>query len=536
MSWGRAVMRAALVAAAAVAFVPRVARAQVSPGAQPASPDDERDPAAPATPSDPSEPAPTEPSEPSEPVGKGPGDQPTTPPPGTPLPPVSDEPPVPVDKPPENPAVPGQTVPIPPAPAPVAEPPLGGPGAAPDDPLTSAAWRPHRRFDLHWQLLALPQRAVELALMPVGLLAALADEYALGPRLDDLLEFFDRRLVLSPRAKFAFGDGAGVGLWIRRPNLFDRRAEARVGGLYRLNGDYQLEAEYSHDLLFPGGRGLRMRAYLERDKNQRFYGLGGDTTTTDRRVLRSNDEGGLIEVDLQGIDRYTFSGVLQLGFRRQTLSAGMDGTYIPVGTAGDTVEPPAGFGVTAMYVDATVVGHIDTRDTIGRPTRGTFVEARGWARTDVTGKNLSSITMTATASQHFPIIDEHRVIIVTAGIAAAVPMIPGDDIPLDSLPTVGRNNVRGYDRERFRDRYGAVGSLEYRFPIYEYLRSQAGLDAFFFADGGTVWGDSKLSKDNLRYSFGGGLRAAHETTLVFQGTIGWSPEGLQINLGVEKAL
>jgi hypothetical protein len=531
-------MRAALVAAAAVAFVPRLAWAQVSPGAQPASPDDDRDPAAPTTPAaDPSsEPAPTEPTKPAEPVGKGPGDKPTTPPPGTPLPPVSDEPPVPVEKPPENPAVPGQTVPIPPAPAPVATPPLGGPRGAPDDPLTSAAWRPHRRFDLHWQLLALPQRAVELALMPVGLLAALADEYALGPRLDDLLEFFDRRLVLSPRAKFAFGDGAGVGLWIRRPNLFDQRAEARVGGLYRLNGDYQLEAEYSHDLLFPGGRGLRMRAYLERDKNQRFYGLGGDTTTTDRRVLRSNDEGGLIEVDLQGIDRYTFSGVLQLGFRRQTLSAGLDGTYIPVGTEGDTVEPPAGFGLTAMYVDATVVGHIDTRDTIGRPTRGTFVEARGWARTDVTGKNLSSITMTATASQHFPIIDEHRVIIVTAGIAAAVPMIPGDDIPLDSLPTVGRNNVRGYDRERFRDRYGAVGSLEYRFPIYEYLRSQAGLDAFFFADGGTVWGDSKLSKDNLRYAFGGGLRAAHETTLAFQGTIGWSPEGLQINLGVEKAL
>ena len=35
---------------------------------------------------------------------------------------------------------------------------------------------------------------------------------------------------------------------------------------------------------------------------------------------------------------------------------------------------------------------------------------------------------------------------------------------------------------------------------------------------------------------GGGIRCAHETTLVFETTIGYSPEGFEFTIGVERAL
>ena len=453
--------------------------------------------------------------------------------------PPTDPPPVPTDSPrvpadvPVTPPI--QTVPTPPTvPGPVLPP---APTPPPQDSAsTSATWQPGYHFDLHWRLLMLPERVVGLAAIPFELLVGTIERYALDVRFADLVTFYDGRIKLAPRFKFSFGDGAGAGLWIKRTRLFDERAEARIGGVYRIDGDYQLELEYEHALLFPGGRGLRVRSYIEDDKNQRFYGLGNETLKSDRRVVRAKDQGVLAEVDLQGIDRYTYSGVLQLGVRRQTLSPGVSSTYTPL-MEGDTTLPPPGFDDTAVFADVRLVGRYDTRDTSGRPTRGIYAEASALGRTDVTGKSLSAVTLTANARLHLPIAPDRRVLLLSIGGASALHMFPGDEIPLDSYAYLGRTNLlRGYDRERFRDLYSIQASAEYRFPIYEYLASRAGLDAFGFFDAGTTWGVNAFSLSPLRYSYGGGLRAAHETTLVFEVTLGFSVETYELNLGVEKVL
>jgi hypothetical protein len=405
---------------------------------------------------------------------------------------------------------------------------------AQEDRSTSAMWRPRRHVDLHWQLLMLPERIVSLVFLPLELLAGAIEEYRLDRRLNDFLTFHDGRITLSPRFKFSFGDGLGAGVWVTRSQLAGRNAELKVGGLARLNRDWQVEVEYDHRLLVPGGRGLRASAFLENDQNQRFYGIGGQTLEADRRVLASFDQGALAEIDLQGIDRYTYSGIAQLGFRRQALSPGVAPGEMPI-TTGDTVLPPPGFDDTATFIDVLVAGRYDSRDTAGRPTRGVFVEASALGRKEVTGKPLSAVTVSGTAKLHLPLLRDDRVLVLSLWGSAAM-ALSGDEIPFESLPVVGRSNVRGYDRERFRDRYALVGSAEYRFPIYEYLSSGAGLDAFAFFDAGTLWGTTAFSPDPLRYAVGGGLRGAHETKLVFETTIGWSPEGLQLNLGVEKAL
>lgn len=423
--------------------------------------------------------------------------------------------------------------------APLDQPPLAVPPAVDpvpllDDPLTSAAWRKPYRFELLWRVLMFPERALELATLPLKLLVSLAQGDRLERQVIDLLKLHDGRINLSPQFNFSSTDGVAVGGTIQRSKLFSRRAAISLGGVVWYNRDWFEQLAYDHSLLLPGGRGLRAAVFAEHDKNQPFYGVGGDTLESNRRVMKADEQGLQIETDLQGIDRYTFSGIAQVAMRRQTLAPGSDGDIMAVGTSGDPVAPPVGFGRAALYVDAKVAGRWDTRDTIARPTRGEVIDLGALLRSDVTGKHLSAAVLSGNAQLYLPVLPDGRVLILSAGGTAALPLIPGDNIPLDSLALIDRTNVRGYNRERFRDRYAIHASAEYRFPIYEYLTSRAGLDAFAFLDLGTAFGKADFSLDPLRYSVGGGLRAAHEVTLVFQGTIAWSPEGPQIALGIER--
>jgi hypothetical protein len=460
-------------------------------------------------------------------------DEPPTPPPGG-----GDD--APVDAPIPTDGTDGDNVPpIPVVPQPEPPEPPGPPPKPREPPTqlddtTSVRFDHHHHVDLHWTILMLPERALELAFLPVGLLVGAIDQYRLDRRIGDLLSVENIKVKLSPRFKFSLGDGAGIGLWVKR-EIVDWRASLRAGGIIRLDSDWQTELEYNHALLFPGGRGLRARAFIERDKNQRFYGIGGDSQVTDERVIEVFEQGALAEIDLQGIDHYTTSGIAQLGMRRQRLSTGKSATSTPLMT-GDTVAPPPAFDDIATYVDARLVGRYDTRDTAGRPSRGLTLEGSVLGRADVTGKQLSATTLGASARYFIPLLPDHRVLVLTVAGAAALPLIPGDDKPLDSLATIDRTNVRGYDRERFRDLYAIVASAEYRFPIYEYLASRIGLDAFTFVDAGTIWGNDPFSLKPLRYAIGGGLRGASEPSLYFQTTLGWSPEGFQFNIGVESAL
>ncbi len=469
-------------------------------------------PGQPPVPTKPPKDGPTAPT----PLPLKPGEAPPTPvaPPGEPPPPLL-------------PAVSAQPEP-PPPPAP--EPPL----SVEAERLTAAGWIQTRGIGLHWQLLMLPQRALELATLPIGMFIGLVESRRLERRVKRLLNVYDGKIKFSPRAKFAFGDGLGGGLKVTRAHLFDQRADLSLGGLYRLNGDWEAELAYQHKLLLPQGRGLRTAVHVEKDQNQRFYGFGNGTNKEDRRVLGSDDQSATVEIDLQGVDRFTYSGTAALGVLRQTLSPGVDLGEIPVSDMDATVPP--GFGQSAVYVDLYVVGRYDTRDTLGRPTAGLLIETGALARTDVTGKGLSGMRFNAQAQLHLPVLAPKRVVVLSLAGIAATPLIPGDEIPLDSLAVLGRSTLRGYDRERFRDRYAIHGTVEYRYPIYEYLATSVGLDAFMFVDAGTVFGESKLALDPLRYSVGTGLRGAHETKLLFRATVGWSPEGLQIQFGAEKKL
>nr|MDQ3368168.1 BamA/TamA family outer membrane protein [Myxococcota bacterium] len=420
--------------------------------------------------------------------------------------------------------------PPPPLPSPIA------PASSPElDALTTAEHDPGRPFDLHWHLLNLPGYVLEIAVLPLQFAVEMTERYRIDRRVADVLEIAGGAVKISPRVKVAFDDGLGIGAKLKLPRLLERRAALAIGGVYRLDGDWLLDGSYVQRLGSIERRKLRVRAGAEHDANERYYGIGGGSRATDRRALRNDDQGLFLGFDLFASDSYDWSGTLELGAYRQRLAGGSDDRHPSVGAPGDMIELPPGFDDATGFAHLALAMRYDTRDTKGRPTRGTLLDMGTVGRSD--GGKLSGAIVSATFQRFAPLLRDARVFVLTVGGSAAIPLFRDSTIPLSVLSTLGREHfLRGYDRARFRDLYAAWTSLEYRYPIYEYLTTGAGLDAFLFTDAATAFGVDALAAERLRYSAGGGLRGAHETVLVFELTVGYSPEGLQIFFGAESSL
>jgi outer membrane protein assembly factor BamA len=103
--------------------------------------------------------------------------------------------------------------------------------------------------------------------------------------------------------------------------------------------------------------------------------------------------------------------------------------------------------------------------------------------------------------------------------AAAV--APFHEIPFLDLPDLGgRQLLRGYRSDRFRDRIAMVGSIEYRFPI------QPTVAGFVFTDAGRVFHDlDELTVDRPRVGYGGGLLWFTSEVFLFRVVLASSIDG-----------
>ena len=400
------------------------------------------------------------------------------------------------------------------------------------DDLTTGEFRKQRPFDYHWRALALPERLVELAFTPFAIIVENIEKKRIDRRVVDFLTSEDERIRVVPRLKLSFGDGLGLGAKLDLTGLSGDRARFYVCALGRLDGDWEADVEYEIRIARVDGRVLRARAYVEVDDNAPYFGVPGTQEAT-RRALSIRDVGATVAFDLRALGDEYLTGVLEVGALGQRLAPGSDPTHPPVMADGDIVVAPPGFGSTTSYGIARVSGHYDTRDVDARPTVGRFLEAgvESWLEL---GGDLGGVRGTVRLDWYLPVLPEGRVLVLSAGAARAVGFRGSDSIPLALLPTLGRTTFqRGYERDRFRDHSAAWSTIEYRFPIWEYLTRRVGLDAKLFVDVGTTWG---FANARARGSYGGGVRAGGENLLVFDLSLAASSEGFELSLSAERPL
>ena len=96
-----------------------------------------------------------------------------------------------------------------------------------------------------------------------------------------------------------------------------------------------------------------------------------------------------------------------------------------------------------------------------------------------------------------------------------------DEIPFVDLPRLGGPTLlRGYDRDRFRDRARAMGSAEYLFDV------GGGWSAYVFSDAGRVYPrleDARL--EDIRVGYGGGLQYNSDKSYIGRFNVASSIDG-----------
>jgi hypothetical protein len=99
-----------------------------------------------------------------------------------------------------------------------------------------------------------------------------------------------------------------------------------------------------------------------------------------------------------------------------------------------------------------------------------------------------------------------------------------DDVPFVDLPRLGgRTFLRGYDRDRFRDRIATLGTVEYNFPL------AGNISGYLFTDVGRVYRayeDIDIdSVEDFHVGFGGGIQMHTANTFIARASLASSIDG-----------
>jgi outer membrane protein assembly factor BamA len=403
-------------------------------------------------------------------------------------------------------------------------------------------WQPRAPpLELHWELLRLPERVFRLALTPLYPLIDVFERYRLGERVYDLLTNDARTIMVFPLVFFLGTDGFGSGLSYRQSKLFGRgdRKFSASAALYA-NLDYEVSAHYEQTVAELNGRGFSLDARYLEDDNVRFYGIGGDTTASDERGLRRESVEAGATFEVIGPQFSDLHGEIGLTYRRERLLGGTRRGVPSLGKgAGDAARLPPGFERTLDYLEGRIGIGIDRRQPPGRTTGGWTADFDLNMQHDLNGAGLSALRLGMSGSLFALVLPRYRVLVLSAGAAAAFPWGEATALPLGGHVSLGRTtHLRGYARDRFFDRYAWWASAEYRYPIvdypiHEHVRDDLTISFTVFADIARA-GDalSELFGEAPRWSSGFGLHFATATYSLLLFQLGFSPEGVEFTFTV----
>ena len=264
----------------------------------------------------------------------------------------------------------------------------------------------------------------------------------------------------------------------------------------------------------------------------------GDSTPEDERALRSNYFTFRAQVDLLPPSTADVYARLNVAYHLIQLEPGEREGRTPVGLPGDSVESPAGFGEYLSMPEIGIQFAYDTRNSVGRTTRGWLIATDVAAMRAVNAGGYSSIRLLQSFTTFIEVLPRHRVLVLSAGFGGALPWQSSDVLPINGYVLLGRTRfLRGYSRNRFRDKLAWWSSAEYRYPVLNYEAKGLSVSAVGFFDlaqaGGKI---DELFTRPPRWSAGFGFHVDTAALALFRLQLGFSPEGAEINLGLSGLL
>lgn len=381
--------------------------------------------------------------------------------------------------------------------------------------------------------LSLPGHFIELMFVPLMPVVVAIERYHLLSRLIDLLTNDDKTLAVVPVIDPFNGSGLGFGGTLIYNEPLGSADRLVLFTMIRTNRDRNLSINFSRRAARFSGRTLSVGASYSADHDTRYFGIGQERTRDDVRILRTDAVNAHIGATLLNPARLPeYDASMEVAYRRRRLGVG-SGDLAPVLVENDDIPLPAGFGEVLDYPELSLEGIYDSRDSLGRTTRGSLARLRLVATRDTNNGKTSAIRSSVVLATFIPVLPLFRTLLLTVGMEAAIPMLAGDRVPLHQLVNLGgTNRLRGYVSDRYLDRLGWWATAEYRFRFYEYAASSMQMSAALFVDLGKVGREpADLVRGVLPWSVGINLRAEQNLLLLGRVQFALSPEGFRFSLG-----
>ena len=386
-------------------------------------------------------------------------------------------------------------------------------------------------------LLSLPGSIVELAFVPVIPLLVAAERYRLLERAVALITNDELTFAAAPIVEPFNISGLGLGGIAAYNDPLGGPDRLIVLGLARLNGDRQFSFNLGRRVPPLSGRVINFSASYEIDRDIGWFGLGSDQTIDDQRLLRRDEL--LVTAGLSELFPWVINidGAVNVSYRRRGLFTG-SGSQAPPLEPDGTLELPPGFGRTIDYIEAGLRFALDTRDGLGRTTRGIVWSIAGDGSRELsdegTARSTGGVRTTTQFTWFVPVLPRNRVLVLTGGVSGAFPVFEGEDVALHQLVNLGGpNTLRGYQPDRFLDRFGWWSSAEYRFLLSDYGGSLLGFSGTMFVDLGRAAGSvGDLFVGELPWSVGIGIRAETDFLLLGRVQLAVSPDGVNFSVGI----
>lgn len=392
-------------------------------------------------------------------------------------------------------------------------------------------------LDLPRLALELPTHFIELMFAPLLPVAVAFERFHLVDRLINLLTNDPKTLAFIPVVEPFNSSGLGVGGTLVYNEPLGSQDRVVVLGLVRTNRDRNFSVSFSRRFPSLSGRVISFGGSYGADHDTRYYGVGGTQEFDDRRVIRIDSADawfGMTLINPSRLPEWTASA--EVRYRRRRIGTGR-GPQAPGLLPNDVLPVPPGFRRALDYPELSIETTFDSRDSLGRTTEGLVANLRMALTHDVNGGDTGGILTTARLAGFIPVLPRHRVLFLSAGLSAAVPVLSAS-LPLHHLPNLGGSTIlRGYDGDRFIDRLAWWATAEYRFPLYEYQASSMTLSGAMFLDTGQVGEEPRdLVTGPYRWSVGFGLRAEQNLILLGRVQAAISPEGFRFSVGFGEVL
>ncbi len=348
----------------------------------------------------------------------------------------------------------------------------------------------------------------------------LAPFRALGPKLNSGLTTIEEknalervRVVLgNPYIHPLFGSlgdgsgfGGGVALSTADSWSKDYQAFGNFHGTFKkyleINGGLRLDPTGGNLKSFSLEIAARYRKRPEED----FWGLGPNSLRSARSSYDLKEPGFSVTANYSLIKRARVGALMD--YTRARIGPGLD-TDFPT-----TQDRFSGIGLPGLFSGADLLGYgvfaeLDLRDVVGNPRSGFYAFYGVTSYDSVGDEDFGFVNYRFDARGYLPLGSKRRVLALRMLGDFNNPK-GGSAIPFFRLARLGETQtLRGYDTYRFHGRHALMGSAEYRYAL------SGGVEAFAFTDVGQVFDrKSEFNTDNLRVTYGGGLRFATAKSL-----------------------